>query len=201
MSRDFREAFKHRRSCYSINKKSTISDAEIQGIVSFVLRNTPTAFNAQTVRMVLLLGEHHDKLWKGIVMETLKKIVPADKFAPTEKKINSFAAGYGTILYFQHTETVKGLQDKFPSYKDNFPIWAEQENGMHQIAAWVMLEDTGMGVSLQHYNPIIDEAVKKTWGIDQDWKLVAQMPFGGLEGEMPPVPEKMPLEKTMKVFE
>lgn len=41
-----------------------------------------------------------------------------------------------------------------------------------------MLEDAGMGASLQHYNPLIDDEVRKVWNLSDDWKLIAQMPFG-----------------------
>ena len=34
------------------------------------------------------------------------------------------------------------------------------------------------GASLQHYNPLIDEAVAKQWHINPNWKLIAEMPFG-----------------------
>lgn len=73
---------------------------------------------------------------------------------------------------------VRSLQESFPTYKDNFPIWAEQTDAMHQLAVWTMLEDAGMGASLQHYNPLIDDEVRKAWNLPGDWKLVAQMPFG-----------------------
>jgi len=33
-------------------------------------------------------------LW-NITTETLRKIVPAEKFAPTEVKMNAFGSGYG----------------------------------------------------------------------------------------------------------
>jgi predicted oxidoreductase (fatty acid repression mutant protein) len=41
-----------------------------------------------------------------------------------------------------------------------------------------MLEDAGMGASLQHYNPIIDDEVRATWNLPEHWKMIAQMPFG-----------------------
>ena len=40
-------------------------------------------------------------------------------------------------------------------------------------------EDLGIEFS----NPLIDEAVKKEWNFNQDWELVAQMPFGMLADE------------------
>mgnify|MGYP000659441847 FL=1 len=67
-------------------------------------------------------------------METLRKIVPAEAFGRTEDKIKGFAAAYGTILYFDETATVKNMQEQFPAYADNFPIWAQQANGMMQFA-------------------------------------------------------------------
>ncbi|NFV72581.1 nitroreductase, partial [Clostridium botulinum] len=36
----------------------------------------------------------------------------------------------------------------------------------------------GFGASLQHYNELIEEDVKKEWNIPNNWKLIAQMPFG-----------------------
>jgi hypothetical protein len=49
---------------------------------------------------------------------------------------------------------------------------------MLQNNVWMMLEAEGFGVSLQHYNPLIDDKVKANWHIPESWKLLAQMPFG-----------------------
>lgn len=49
---------------------------------------------------------------------------------------------------------------------------------MLQFAIWTQLEAEGLGVNLQHYNPVIDEAVKKEFNIPDEWRLIAQMPFG-----------------------
>ena len=48
--------------------------------------------------------------------------------------------------------------------------------GMLQYTVWIAIEASGLEL-LQHYNPLIDEEVKKR-GICQEWKLLAQMPFG-----------------------
>ena len=66
-------------------------------------------------------------------------------------------------------------------YKDNFPIWAEQANGMAQLTVWTALAEENIGASLQHYNPLIDEDVKKEWQLPPKWKMIAQMPFGSIE--------------------
>lgn len=178
MTKSFKDALKARRTFYQIDNKSTLSDKEIRDLIRFAVEYVPSAFNSQTTRVVLLTGRAHEKLW-AIVKDTLRKLVPADAFVRTEQKVDgSFACGYGTVLYFEDMSIVRGLQESFPAYKDNFPVWAEQTDAMHQLVIWTMLEDAGMGASLQHYNPLIDDEVRKTWNLPDDWKLIAQMPFG-----------------------
>ncbi len=199
MKRDFKEAVKNRRTYYSFNDKVTVSDKEIEDIVNFAVSNIPSAFNSQSTRIVLLLAENHKRLW-SITKDVLKKIVPAEAFKGTEAKIdNSFAAGYGTILFFEDKEVVEGLQKAFPAYSDNFPRWSQHTSAMHQFAIWTMLEDAGFGASLQHYNPLIDADVAKEWNLDSNWKLIAQMPFGVPAQEAGPK-EFSPLTERVKVF-
>jgi len=192
MKTDLKNAIQHRRSYYSISNQSPVSDSEIQEIIRFAVTNVPSAFNSQSTRVVLLLKEQHTKLW-NIVKETLRKIVPPASFGATEQKINSFSAGYGTVLYFEEQTIIKSLQESFPSYANNFPVWSDHTSAMHQFAIWTLLEDAGFGASLQHYNPLIDEEVKQTWKLPESWRLVAQMPFGK--------PTQEPGEKTFGSIE
>ncbi|MEG2864963.1 MAG: nitroreductase family protein [Mucinivorans sp.] len=177
MNRTFNDAIEHRRTYYSITNSSPVSDDQIREIVEFAVRHVPSAFNSQTSRVVVLLGANHLRLWE-ITKQTLRAIVPRAAFASTEAKIDSFAAGYGSVLYFEDQEIVHDLQKKFPLYADNFPVWSSQASAMHQFSIWTMLEDVGFGASLQHYNPLIDNAVCTEWKLPQTWKLIAQMPFG-----------------------
>lgn len=199
MIKDLKEAIKHRRTCYSISNESKVSDKELQEIVDFAVTNVPSAFNSQSTRVVLLLGENHKIFW-NIVKETLRKVVPIDSFTATEKKIDGcFASGYGTVLFFEDLNVVKGLQDSFPGYKDNFPKWSQQTSAMHQFVIWTMLESVGFGASLQHYNPLIDAEVKQRWDLPDSWELIAQMPFGVPTGE-PGEKKFNPLADRVKVF-
>ncbi|MEA5074411.1 MAG: nitroreductase family protein [Eubacterium aggregans] len=166
-----------RRSIYGLSAESTLSDQELQSLVETAVRHAPSAFNSQSSRVVLLTGESHQKLW-NIVLEQLRARVPADKFGPTEEKIASFAAGYGSILYFEDQDIVQGLQEQFPTYADNFPLWSQQASGILQFIIWTALAQEGMGASLQHYSPLIDADVAEAFSIPKNWKLIAQMPFG-----------------------
>lgn len=198
MTKNFYEAVEGRRSYYGINKDAVVSDQRIQEVIEHAVKYTPSAFNSQTARVVLLLGKHHTKLW-DITKEALRKIIPADNFAPTEEKINSFSAGYGTVLFFEDNSIVEYLQKEFPTYKDNFPIWSKESSGMHQYNIWTSLELEGYGASLQHYNELIESKVKEEWNIPDSWQLRAQMPFGKPASE-PGEKEFKPLEERVKVY-
>lgn len=199
MNRTFKEAVKHRRTYYSISNKSTLSDKELKELIDFAVLNVPSPFNSQSARIVLLLGENHLKLW-NITKAILKKKLSAEAFSGTEAKIDGcFASGYGTILFFEDQEVVENLQKQFPSYSDKFPQWSDHTSAMHQFAIWTMLEDAGMGASLQHYNPLIDEEVAKTWKLNPKWRLIAQMPFGVPTAD-PGEKEFSPLDKRVLVF-
>ncbi len=174
---DFYKAVKNRRSYYGIDGEKIVSVEKIEEVVKEAVKYTPTAFNSQSARVVLLFGDNHEKLW-DIVEDTLRNIVPEEKFESTEKKIAGFRNGYGTVLFFEDDSVIESLQERYKLYKDNFPVWAEQSNGMLQFIVWTSLELEGLGASLQHYSPLIDEQVKKEWDIPDNWRLIAQMPFG-----------------------
>lgn len=199
MEKCFLHALAMRRSVYSLSNKIALSDDELRQNLAEVVKNVPSAYNVQSARVVLLLGEQHQKLWQ-IVQDSLYPLVPPEKRAATESKIQeSFAAGYGTILFFEDTEALEDMQNKFPLYNDKFSIWAEQANGMLQYAVWTMLAAAGIGASLQHYNPLIDEKVKQTWKLPEFWQLKAQMPFGGIK--TPPTDKTfISLAEKLKVF-
>ena len=199
MERSLKEALKLRRSYYAVSNKSLISDEEIENIVKFAVKHVPSAFNSQSTRLVLLLGEQHRKFW-DIVKESLRKIVSAEAFKATETKVDtSFKAGYGTVLFFEDRTIVEGLQKAFPLYHEKFPIWSQHTSAMHQLAVWAMLEDAGFGASLQHYNPLVDKAVMAEWKLPENWELVAQMPFG-VPLQEPGQKEFNPIEERVRVF-
>ncbi|MDD4637257.1 MAG: nitroreductase family protein, partial [Bacteroidales bacterium] len=72
-------------------------------------------------------------------------------------------------------------------------------SAMHQFAVWNLLEEAGLGATLQHYNPLIDEEVRKTWNLPASWTLIAEMPFGTPVAD---AGEKtfQPIEDRVKIF-
>lgn len=173
----FLHAVENRRTRYALTDRSPVSDEKIEEIIRFAVKCAPSAFNSQGARLLVLFGEKHHAFWR-LTKETLQKIVPPENFSAAQEKIASFDAARGTILFFEDWDTVEGLQQKFPTYKDNFPIWAYQSNGMVEFIIWTALAEVGLGASLQHYNPLVDEDVRREFGVPEGWKLIAQMPFG-----------------------
>lgn len=198
MSNTLQDALKNRRSCRELTADCPLTPAQVEALCGFALNNVPSSFNSQSTRLVLLTGTANRTFW-NIVLETLRPLVPAEKFGGTETKITLFAAGTGTILFFEDRAAIEKLQAEFPSYRDRFPAWSEHTSAMHQLALWLLLEDAGCGASLQHYNPIIDQAVAQTWNLDPTWKLIAQMPYGGIRSK-PAAPEKQPLSTRLNMF-
>ena len=106
---DIQQAIQTRRSNYSINNKTQMSDEEIIKRIQIAVKNCPSAFNSQSSRVVVLLNEEHKKFWQ-LTFAELQKHVSKDKISATENKINSFAAGKGTLLFFEEEETIERLE-------------------------------------------------------------------------------------------
>lgn len=180
MSNTALNSFTKRRTQYSLGKQLPISQADAGALIQEAIRQAPSAFNSQSSRAVILFSAESVKFW-GLVKDALRPMVPAESFGATEKKLDSFAAGAGTVLFYEDQDVVKGLQQQFAAYADNFPIWSEHSTGIAQFAVWTALAEAGIGASLQHYNPVVDDAAQKEWDIPASWKLRAQMPFGSNE--------------------
>lgn len=171
---------KQRRTIYAVGKNVALTPEQIESVIKEAVNHSPSAFNSQTSRIVTLFGESHLQFW-NIVRETLRKIVPEAAFEGTNTKINSFAAGYGTVLFYEDQDVVKSLQEQFALYADNFPVWSEHSSAIAQFAVWTALSEQNIGASLQHYNPIVDAEIAEIFDIPANWKLRAQLVFGSIE--------------------
>ncbi|KAL8695962.1 MAG: hypothetical protein Q9201_007887 [Fulgogasparrea decipioides] len=199
-TKPFFEAVKDRRTYYALSHESTIPDSRIQEIVKDAILHVPSAFNSQTSRAVVLLGEEHTKVW-DIITEVYKQQLPEEKFNHAKQRFVGFRAGYGTILFYEDTTSVREFQEKFKTYEDKFPGWSEQTNGMHQYVIWAALEAEGLGVNLQHYNPLIDVRLETEFNVPPTWSLKAQMVFGKpTSGPAIQNKEFKPVEERMKIY-
>lgn len=184
------KALEQRRSYYSINKQLPVGRELVAETVRKITALVPDAFDMKSSRVVLVMGEKQDMLWDAIY-DVFGGKVP-------RKKIDSFKAGAGTVLYGYDSGVVAEFQGQFPLYAQNFPDWARQASGMLQLSIWSALRELGIGASLQHYNPVIDEKIRALFDLPSSYVLVAQMPFGGIGAE-PEAKEKEDIEKRVRV--
>ena len=185
------ESVEKRRSYYQIGKKLPVDTDKVVGIIEKATELVPDSFNMKSARVIIAMGEKQDALWDR-VYDAFKGKVPREK-------IDGFKAGAGTVLYFIEENIVRELQSKYPTYAENFPVWAQQANGMLQFTVWTALRDIDIGATVQHYNPVINDAVKKLFDVPDSWTLNAQMPFGGIEAE-PEAKEKEDISLRVKIY-
>ncbi len=195
---EYLQALKNRRSIYSINKEVKVEDKKIIEMISDVLLNTPSAYNSESQRVVLLFADKHDLFW-DIVIEEIKKVVKPEDFPKSKAKMDGFKNGYGTVLFFDNNEVTEGLTKKFPLYKKNFLKWADQQLGMLESNVWVGLESIGLGASLQHYNELVEKRVKEVFSLPDNFVLDAQMPFGNIV-EKPSEKKHLSIEERLTIL-
>ncbi|WP_201554541.1 MULTISPECIES: nitroreductase family protein [Psychrobacter] len=192
------QAFDKRRSIYALGNELPVEPQAIVNMAERVLLHTPSAFNSQSSRLVVLFGAEHQKLWH-IAEEKLRAAVGDGDFSGTKQKLDGFRAAAGTVLFYEDKNVTESLQEQFALYADRFPVWAQQTSAMHQYAMWTELRTLNVGANLQHYNPLVDEDAAKAYAIPDSWELVAQMPFGNI---VEPAGEKtyQPVSERMKVL-
>lgn len=172
---------KQRRSIYALGKTVDFDKNELTALIKEAMKAAPSAFNSQTTRAIIAFGDSHDQVWE-IVRKALRDVVKDDNaFAQTSAKIDTFKAAFATVLYFTDMDVVHNLEKQFPSYADNFYDWSEQAMGNANFAVWTALAENGLGANLQHYNPLIDDAIHLAFDVPASWRLRAEMPFGSVE--------------------
>lgn len=197
MSTKFKDLINKRRSIYNLDNQITIPEEQVTAMISECLKQAPTAFNSQSARLVVLYQNAHKRFWTKTLLE-LKNVAPANKLIALEQKISSFSRAYGTILFFEDEEIISFLQQNYPDYKENFPLWSLESNGMLQYSLWCMFAESDIGASLQHYSPLVENFIYTDYQIPASWKLLAQMPFGRITA---PAEEKeyQPLEPRLQI--
>ncbi|MCB5080309.1 nitroreductase family protein [Streptococcus mutans] len=185
--------------CYQYTAFDYLSKAELVALIQNAIKQAPSAFNSQTSRALVLFGQDSQDFWNKIAYSELEKVTPAEAFAGTKAKLESFAAGVGTILLFEDQAVVRNLEENFPLYAENFQPWSEQAHGIALYAIWLALAEQNIGMSVQHYNPLVDAQVAEKYDLPANWKMRAQIPFGSIEA---PAGEKefMADQDRFKVF-
>lgn len=192
------DSLSRRRSIYALGHTRIVTDFCLEDTLKDCLKNCPTPFNSQSARLVLLLNKNHLDFW-NLVLQKVTAAAPIGKKDSVKQKINSFVEAYGTVLFFEDLDILSQLQKDFPLYQKNMHDWTYEANGMLQYMIWQALAENEIGASLQHYNELIEDDVKKMLSLPNNWKILAQMPFGSIE-KTPAEKTFLPLENRLMIF-
>ncbi|CAI4058325.1 hypothetical protein SUVZ_03G0410 [Saccharomyces uvarum] len=170
-----------RRTIYALKPElpGEITIKDIQSVVQTIIKETPTAFNSQPNRAIILTGEAHRKVWDQVA-DGIES--PDGKKRPASARDEAF----GSVIFFTDDKVTEKLKADFPAYAAAFPSFADHTSGAAQINSWVVLEAMGLGGHLQHYNGYVKAALPGK--IPQSWTVQAQLVFG--------TPATAPAEKT-----
>jgi hypothetical protein len=101
-TRTLLQLVKTRRTIYGLSNTCSISDEAVEAIIKDAVLHVPSSFNTQTTRVLLLLGEEHQKLW-DLTLGIMEGLVAAGSVAKemfennTKPKLNGFQGAYGTV--------------------------------------------------------------------------------------------------------
>ncbi|CAK5280622.1 unnamed protein product [Mycena citricolor] len=200
MATSFLSALTVRRTNYTITSKSPISDARIEEVIRECLLHTPSAWNSQSERATIVLGEQNKKLW-AIVSEKTLPGMPEELKAIMKQRMDGFANSYGSVLFWEDQTVIDGLVQKFPLFGPVVPVLGHNSAGMLHGNVWTALALEGLAASLQHHgaNPVLAAAIQAEFGLPKTWTSTAIMPFGVAAQ---PAGEKAfgPIEQRLKVI-
>ena len=114
MSEAFLEALKQRRSYYNLEATSSIPDSTLQQIIESIVLHTPTAFNTQTGRIVILTKEAHKRVWSRIKEVYLPTLGSEEEKETAGKKMDMFGSAYGSLLFFEDESIIEAMYEKMP---------------------------------------------------------------------------------------
>ena len=179
-----------RRTIYALKPElpAGVTIDEIKEITESILKHTPSAFNSQPNKVLILTGAAHKKVWEQVV-----EAIPTDDGKKRPQSARDEA--YGSIIFFTDDVITEKLQAQFAAFAAAFPQFADHSSGAAQIHTWTVLHQLGLGSHLQHYNGYVKGALPKE--IPVTWSIHAQLVFGAPAAEPG---EKSYAENPVKVF-
>ncbi|SCV02978.1 LANO_0G01398g1_1 [Lachancea nothofagi CBS 11611] len=187
----FLDTIASRRTIYALKPQlpENIELKDVQDVVQAIIKHTPTAFNSQINRAMILTGESHKRLWNH-VYET----IPIENFK--KRPLSARDEAFGTVVFMVNDAKTKEMQQQFPAWAETIPELAAHASGSAQISTWAAFKQLGIGAHLQHFNQLVADALPEG-SIMEDWEVQGQLVFGLPAGSPN---EKTFIENEVKVF-
>jgi len=98
MGRNFYKILQKRRTIYGLDRNIGVSEDRIEEVIKDAVNFVPSAFNSQSSRVVVLFGDHHDKLWE-IAKDKLREVTPVSNLK-TQQKVRSIHLRLDTEQFY-----------------------------------------------------------------------------------------------------
>ena len=98
MSNQFIDLITKRRTIYAIGKKVEHSPEFLTDLIQTAIKQSPSSFNSQSSRAVILFNTEHEKFWTFVAEKLKSYAKDEESAAKTTAKMASFSAGVGTVL-------------------------------------------------------------------------------------------------------
>lgn len=181
----FTDLVQSRRTQYAIGNNTELTKEEIVARIREVAREIPSANNTQTTRLVVLFGDDHTNLWDHI-LDVQKDVLQGEMWDMMSGVMQGAKNGVGTILFFEDLDAVANM----PAQGARREAYKQNNNANTQYAIWLALTELGLGGSLQHMNvgheEGFDKSVLEMFNLPASYEMIAQMPFGSIEGDAYP---------------
>ncbi len=185
------DTVKRRRSVRKL-RGGPLADVTLRGILD-AGRWSPSSFNSQPVRMVLL-RERHAAFW-DFAEARLRETLPADRLERAVARFPGYRAGLFTLLFSEDT-TVANDPPK-GSNPETWRSFAVQALGIAQANVWNAIAAAGLAASNQHVNyQIGDEALREFLDVPGTWASYSVFPVGYAD-ETPAPGERHPHERIV----
>ncbi|VEU76477.1 nitroreductase family protein [Mycoplasmopsis columboralis] len=181
---------KQRRSVFDINKDASLSKNEIVKMLKEIIHVSPTSFNGQSTKVVLLWDKESNKLWEHVKEYTQGKIAP--------HKLPGFLNAQGTVLFYVDEEILQPYTQKTQLPYQEVLNFAREDSAILQVNVWNALTELNLGANLQHYNDAVNDYFKNNPKFSK-LKLLGQMPFGAISSA-PQSKEKLDVDQRIIVL-
>ncbi|MFY9262820.1 MAG: nitroreductase [Actinomycetaceae bacterium] len=192
------DVIKARRSFYQIGTNTDKNADDVVAALRAVISSVPSAVNSQSSRLVVVTGEKHVQLW-NMIEETQRGALSKEMFKRFAPRFTLAKKGLGTILFFEERQAVEDM----PLNESRQELYKHENHAFATYAAWLALQDLGLGASLQHYNigyeQGFDKEIREFLDLPAGWEMLAQMPFGSIDAEADDKPRLDPTQRVIKI--
>ncbi|KAK7194248.1 hypothetical protein NESM_000339600 [Novymonas esmeraldas] len=142
-------------------------------VVQRAVALTPSSFNSQSTRVVVLHGRMHRLFWQRLIGHTVHL---AKEAALLTDQVVPAAC---TVILCEDMDVVRRMQATFPKYASLLPGHAEQASAMCELSVVSALGCDGVATLSRHHRIDLHENFHEVFTVPPSWEMRAQIACGG----------------------